>query len=305
MNRKAVIDVGSNSIKFIIGEKKDNNISVLLDKISISRLGEGAGKTGCISQEAMDRSCKAIEQFVKEAKSKNVNEIIIVGTMMLRNAANSSEFLNLVKDNTGLDINIISGEREAELSYLSTLTGFEFSNNLIVFDTGGGSTEFVFGDKSNINKKFSLNIGAVNIFEEFFNRENISKEDIEVVIRSIESELKNREIYFNNELGCSNLIGIGGTVVTLAAVNQKLQIYSADKIHGYKLSIQDIDNQIEMYRSLSIEERIKIPGIQSKRADIIIAGACIVKAIMNILKVETLIVSNKGLRHGLLENAFN
>ena len=302
MNRKAIIDVGSNSIKFFLGELgSDGIIQTVMDENDIARLGEGLRETGVINTQAMERNNEAIKNFVQKARANGAEEIFCVGTMALRNAKNTDDFIKLVKETSGVTLSVISGEEEARLSYLAVLSGLPLQDGkLAIFDTGGGSTEFVFGEGSTVSKRFSVDLGSIRITEKHFQADPVSKQDVSAAIAEIDN------IFGENEV-CGNvtvLVGMGGTVTSMGAVKHKMAKYDPDVIQGSTLTLADVEAQIEAYSSKTIEERKEIVGLQPKRADVILAGACILKVIMSRLGVDKLTISDRGLRHGMAFDLF-
>ncbi|MCD6176260.1 MAG: Ppx/GppA family phosphatase [Candidatus Cloacimonetes bacterium] len=297
MDKYAILDIGTNSIKFFLFSIENGKSITIIDTNNISRLGEGLLKTGIISNAAMDRNIEALREFMKSAKEENVKEITAVGTMCLRTANNSDVFLKKAKDELGLVIKVIPGEEEARLSYLAVLSTIgNTDKDVVVFDTGGGSTEFIFGKGANLNNRISLNLGAVHPTEEFLLSDPVTN-----------TELKKMQDYmmdfFNEKITerkADYLIGIGGTVTSMGAVMHKMVKYDPKIIQGSQMSLDEVKSQIELYQNKTIEERKQIPGLQPKRADVILAGAGIINTIMEIFKIDSFTISDRGLRHGLM-----
>jgi exopolyphosphatase/guanosine-5'-triphosphate,3'-diphosphate pyrophosphatase len=297
MKKYAILDIGTNSIKFFLFGIENGNAETIIDTNNISRLGEGLQKTGKISNEAMDRNIKALSEFLEIAKENEVEEITAVGTMCLRTATNANEFIKRAKEELGLEIKVIPGEEEARLSYLAVLSTIgKTDKNIVVFDTGGGSTEFIFGEGTELVKKMSLNIGAIRPTEEFLHSNPVTDEEVNKML----SFLKDFFDQHNLDGKADYLIGIGGTVTSMGAVMYKMTKYDPNKIQGSKLTLEEINNQINLYKSKTIEERKQIPGLQPKRADVILAGAAIVKTILEKFNKDYFIISDRGLRHGLM-----
>ena len=297
MSNYAIIDIGTNSIKFLVFSLFKNKLKILIDTHAISRLGENTFKTGKITMNAISRNVSELRKFKKIAQTYNVKKIIVVGTMCLRAAKNSNIFVKEVYDKLALSIKILKGEEEARLSYLAALSNLPSNaQNIMVFDTGGGSTELIFGNKNELENIVSLNIGAVHLTEKFLRSDPVKNKELQ-------NSLKNANVNFKKHLedkNVNNLIGIGGTVTTLAAIKHKMKKYDATKIEGTQLSRSDLDKSIKMFQRRSIEERKKIPGLEPRRADVILAGAVIVKTILGILNEESFSITNKGLRHGIM-----
>ncbi|MCR4627673.1 MAG: Ppx/GppA family phosphatase [Treponema sp.] len=302
MARKAIIDIGSNSIKFFVGElAADKTITTIEDANDIARLGEGLDKTGAISPEAMQRNVDGVAKFAARAKELGADEIVSVGTMALRKASNSADFIAAVKKACGVEVKIIPGEEEARLSYLAVLSGLTLQGgDLVIFDTGGGSTEFIFGKGTNLEKRFSVNLGAVRITENYLTSDPVTKEQVDAAIAQINKEFE--EAGVNGKP--MQLVGMGGTVTSMGAVKHKMVKYDPAVIQGSDLTVKDIDEQIAEYSKRTIEQRKELPGLQPKRADVILAGACILKVITTRLGVDKLTISDRGLRHGLAFDLF-
>lgn len=302
MSRKAIIDIGSNSIKFFVGELgADKTIKTVLDTNEIARLGEGLDKTGKISPEAMERNVAAVSAFVLKARELSADQIVAVGTMALRNASNSEEFLSKVKARSGIEVKIIPSDEEARLSYLAILSGLPLQGGkLVVFDTGGGSTEFIFGKGKEVEKRFSVNLGAVRITENYLSSDPVTPQELASAIAQIDKEFAEAGVEGHPD----QLVGMGGTVTSMGAVKHKMVKYDADIIQGSSLTRGDIEAQIKDYSSRTIEQRKELPGLQAKRADVILAGACILDVITKRLGASHLTISDRGLRHGLAFDLF-
>ena len=302
MSRKAVIDVGSSSIKFFLGElSEDGSLKTIVDENDIQRIAEGLRETGEISPAAMERNIQALSRFAKKAVENGADEIICIGTMALRNATNAVDFLKKAREACGVKVKVISGEEEARLSYLAVLSGLPMQDEkIVIFDTGGGSTEFVFGEGSTVSKRFSVDIGNIRITEKFFKNDPVTQEEVEAAAKEIENIFTRYDV--RGEI--NQLVGMGGTVTAMGAVKHKMEIYKPEVIHGSKLSLDDIEAQVLDYSNKTIEERRQIVGLQPKRADVILAGSCILRAILKLLGANEVTISDRGIRHGLAFDKF-
>ncbi len=303
MKRVAVIDIGSNSIKFFVGEQgTDSTIQTIVDKNDIARLGEGLSETGRISDEALERNAQSVAAFAAEAKELGADIIVCVGTMALRSAANSADFVARVKGLCGIEVQIIPGEEEARLSYLAILSGMPVPDgDLVIFDTGGGSTEFIFGHGTELVNRFSVNLGAIRITEKFFADDPVKPGSTEAAMQEIDREFAQAGVNGRPV----KVVGMGGAVTSMGAVKHKMVKYDPDVMRGSALTKADIAEQIAAYREKTIAQRREMPGLQPKRADVILAGACILWDIVDRLGVDQLIISDRGLRHGLAFELFH
>ena len=298
----AVIDVGTNSVKFNISKRRqDGSWQTLTDRAEITRLGEGLERTGEISPDAMARTVSAIAGMVSQAREAGAAAIAAVGTMGMRTARNSQQFIDEVEQRCGVRIETIPGQEEGRLAYLAVKAGLGLAEgSLAIFDTCGGSTQFTFGRGSNVEEQFSLNVGAVRFTEKYGLADAIAEEQLHVAMDAIASEFTR----INGRPSPDALVGMGGAITNIAAVKHRLAKYDPDVIQGSVIERSEVERQIELYRSQSLEGRRAIIGLQPKRADVILAGACIVRIVMDKLGKDRLSVSDRGLRHGLLIDRF-
>lgn len=303
LSRKAIIDIGTNSIKFCLAEGSGaGGYKVIKDVNDIARLGEGLKDTGRIGAEALERNARSVANFVGEAKAAGADEIVAVGTMALRVAGNAADFIARVKELCGVELRVLSGEEEAQLSYVAVMSGIEGAAeaDLMTMDTGGGSTEFVFGKAGKMVRKFSLNVGAVRFTEQYLAEMPVAANKLAEAQAAIAKELTDGGVTGP----VAFLVGMGGTVTSMASVKHKMPQYDPDVIQGSTLSLDDVKAQIADYAVKTLEQRREIVGLQPKRADVILAGACIVKAVLELTGVGEMTVSDRSLRHGLLLQLF-
>ena len=300
--RYAVLDVGTNSIKFYVGERQaGGGWTRVVDRAEITRLGEGLRANGQISPEAQERAVTAIAGMVDEAKREGARAIVGVATAGLRMAANSDEVVAAVKASTGLDIEAIPGDDESRLAFLAVKVGLGLADaSLVVFDTGGGSTQVTFGHGDQVDERFSVDVGAVRLTEQYGLGAALSREALDVALAAISSELVRVDGHGVPDV----LVGMGGAVTNIAAVMHGMATYDPDRIQGSVIARAEIERQIELYRTRDLDGRREIVGLQPKRADVILAGACIVRTIMDKVGRDSLTVSDRGLRHGVFVEQF-
>ena len=298
----AVIDVGTNSVKFHIGERHaDGSWVTLVDRAEVTRLGEGIAETGYIAPAAIARTAEAIAGMADEAQAHRASALVAVGTMGLRSAQNSDEFIARVRERCGVAIEVIPGEDEGRLAYLAAKAGLGLAEGrLVVFDTGGGSTQFTFGRGAAVDEQFSLNIGAVRLTAQFGLDGPVTRERLDEALMAIADELGRLDGVPSPDA----LVGMGGAITNMTAVMLGLAPYDPEVVQGTVLSRAAVDRQIELYRSYDVGARRQIVGLQPKRADVILAGACVVRTVMDKLGRDALTVSDRGLRHGVLIERF-
>jgi exopolyphosphatase / guanosine-5'-triphosphate,3'-diphosphate pyrophosphatase len=300
--RYAVIDVGTNSVKFHIGERRaDGEWQTLVDRAEVTRLGEGLEEIGRLGDEPIERTVAAITAMADEARQLEVEAIAAVGTAGLRIASNSSAFVEAVRERAGVELEVVSGDEEGRLAYLAVESELDLGDgSLVVFDSGGGSAQFTFGRRGHVDDRFSVDVGAVRITEQFGLDQAVSEDTLATALDEISSQLSRLDDRSSPDV----LVGLGGAVTNLAAVMHELATYDPDVVQGSVLDRAEIDRQIDVYRTRSADEREEIVGLQPKRAEVILAGACIVRTVLEKLGCESLTVSDRGLRHGLLVDRF-
>jgi exopolyphosphatase/guanosine-5'-triphosphate,3'-diphosphate pyrophosphatase len=300
--RHAVIDVGTNSVKLHVGERRaDDTWSVVVDRAIVTRLGEGLDKAGALQPEPIDRTVAAIAELAEEAREAGAVGIAAVGTAGLRAATNAADFVSAAESRCGVRIEIIPGEEEGRLAYLAATTGLGLpAGTLAVFDTGGGSSQFTFGDRDAVAEQFSVPVGAVRLTERFGLDRSVSEERLRDALDLIAGELDR----LDGRPPPDALIGMGGALTNLAAVEHGLAVYDPNAIHGTRLGRADIDRQIELYRTRGADERREVVGLQPNRAEVILAGACVVRVVLDKLGCDSLVVSDRGLRHRLIADRF-
>jgi exopolyphosphatase/guanosine-5'-triphosphate,3'-diphosphate pyrophosphatase len=294
MIKLGAIDIGTNSIRLLIAKVKNEEIVERFKMIETTRLGEDLQKTGKLSLDAMQRSIRALKKMVTIAKIKGLTTVPIIATSAVREAKNKMYFIENVKKEVQVDIEIISGKREATLGFMGVCRGIrEKDEAILVIDIGGGSTELAFGNRFGIQYFKSLDMGAVKITEKF------DVTDFKKMKQKIDQRIAPVMNQFN-KLGRAKVIGIGGTVTTLAAVSMGLETYDADKVHRFNLSHSKVHDLLTLFCSKNLEERKKIRGLQPKRAEIIIAGTVILDRMIRQLNRNAIQVSEYDNLEGLI-----
>ena len=300
--RYAVIDAGTNSIKFHIGEHDvDGKWRTVVDRAELTRLGEGLAQQGVIIDAALERTAAAIAGMVDEAKRYGVRALAAVGTAGLRIASNGNQVVAAIQARTGVLIEVISGEEEGRLAYVAAKAGLGLNKgSLVVFDTGGGSSQFTFGHDASVDERFSVDVGAVRYTERYRLDRAVSPEVLREAMAAISADLSR----IDGRPIPDALVAMGGAVTNITAVMHRLATYDPEVVQGTVLDRVEIDRQIELYRSQDADARRAIVGLQPKRAEVILAGACIVRTVMEKLGKQSFTVSDRGLRHGVLAERF-
>jgi exopolyphosphatase/guanosine-5'-triphosphate,3'-diphosphate pyrophosphatase len=306
----ASIDIGSNTILLLIASiSEEGAIQPLVEKAEITRLGEKLDQNGTLSAEAMERTLKVLRQFTDLCHRNQVERIACVGTEALRRAQNSQEFVQQVAETCGFRVEVITGKKEAELAYLSALLDFsETHSNLVVVDIGGGSTEIIWqkevqGDVARL-QMVSMKMGSVRLTENFLKNDPVQNGEYEELTTLIDERLTHDLDSLAPPSPPLALIGLAGTVTTLSALNQKLQPYDSSRIQGATLTHEALKGLIQEMKTKNLDERRQMVGMEPKRADVLLAGAAILEAVMRKFKTDQVIVSDHGIRFGLFYQKF-
>jgi exopolyphosphatase/guanosine-5'-triphosphate,3'-diphosphate pyrophosphatase len=304
----AAIDVGTNSFHLCIASMDANGVfrAHSRDKETV-RLGESVSDMKYISPEAMERGLVAMRRFAMQARDAGADVVRAIGTSAMREALNSKEFTQLVREETGVEIEVIAGTEEARLIYLGVLQAIPvLDRRTLVMDIGGGSTETVVGLKGEMYFAHSAKLGSIRLTKRFFAEEKLSNKSIKECREFIKGEWAS---IFKSILACGfeSAVGSSGTIQTVASVALALKGREPveDSLNGVKLSQQDIMAAIErILDEKTAKRRADIPGMDEKRADIIVGGALILEqAILN-LNIKELTVSDAALREGILLDTF-
>ena len=306
---RASIDIGTNSCRLFIAEVLKDNKNITLKKeiykdLEIVKLGEDVNKNKFLKEEAIERTLKCLKKYreIVDKYSMEEKNIICFATSATRDANNSDYFIKKVYDETKIKINCISGDEEAYINFKGVISSFDknFKENILVFDIGGGSTEFTLGNINGIKKEISLNIGSVRITEKFFLDNGIYNYCEENRIKAkewVKENLKELKDFKNENF---TLIGVAGTTTTQVSVREKMEVYDSEKIHLSSLTSKEINDNLNLFIKNINKQEIK--GLDPKRKDIIIGGTIILKEILEYFEKDFVIVSeNDNLMGAILE----
>lgn len=302
--RYASIDIGTNSAKMTIADVSPASASWVRDESAATRLGEGMqGNRKFLQEVPMRRNIDALRRFAEIAKLEGAERVVAVGTAALRDAENRDEFLRRAYEATGISIEVISGDEEARLSYLAVRLDPHWSERreLIVIDAGGGSVEVIFGLGMEIVSRMSVNTGAVKLTEAFLRSDPPSVSQLSSA--NLEAQAQFERTPLGYDPANAVVTGVGGTVSNLAAMEFG-EFTPPEKLHGFELSLDAIENRMEQLATLTIEQRKKVGGLDPRRADIILGGAILLSQALARLNSSKIAVSTRGLRWGVLYDRF-
>ncbi|MFN4319663.1 MAG: Ppx/GppA family phosphatase [Aquificaceae bacterium] len=290
----ASIDVGSYSIRLSVAEL-DSGLKLIHEEGFITALATDLKESSLLREDRIEESLQVIKSFVEKAKSLGAEHIKIVGTEALRRAKNSSEFTKRLKELVGVELKVISPEEEGRYAFLSVAYSLRPQGRFCIIDQGGGSTEFVCGRGFQVESLKSLPFGIVNLTEEFIHNDPPKLYELESLKNFLDEQIK--EVVEP----CDQLIGLGGTITTIAAIEYNIYPYKGEEVHGKELSIDRIMFWIETLSSMKEKDRIaNFPHIEPKRAKVIIPGLLIFYKSMLLFEKDKIRVSDWGLKEGLI-----
>lgn len=297
--RVATIDIGTNSVLLLVAARDGEHVRPLLERATITRLGEGVDATGELSPDARARTLDCLADYARELAPFEVDAIAAVGTSAMRDARGGAAFCEEVERVLGVRPEVVSGEREARLTFDGALMGLDPEGVLAVFDIGGGSTEIIVGarvgrGRGTLARAVSLDVGAVRLTERHVRHDPPTREELDAIRSDVRRALTSAP-----SLQGRPLVGVAGTVTTLTAYVHGVAPYDARRVHGALLARSELGSAIERLASMTLEERRLEAAIEPKRADVIVAGAVIADAICEAAGADRLLASDRGVRWGL------
>ena len=297
MTTLAAIDVGTNSVRVYVAEVDGEEARQLDRDLIITRLGEGVDETRRLGAEPLRRTIEAISRYHARARELGATTIRIAATSAVRDAANRDDFLDGVRAATGQDAEVLTGDEEARLSFLGATNDLDAGGPYLVLDIGGGSTEFVVGEKA-VDAAISLDVGSVRLTERHVRHDPPPPAEL-VAVRA---DAVNAVQEAQRTVGTSatTLVGVAGTITTIAAVSLGLDGYDRDAIHHARLSRSAVEEVTERLASMTSEERRALPAMPRGREDVISAGAEILLAVMDGFGFDEVLVSEADILDGLV-----
>ncbi len=296
--RLAVIDLGTNTARLLIADRSvEGDFRQVYLRREVVRMGGGFSRTVGLSREAMQRGLSCLVRFSEAIRRHDAPTVLAVATSAVRDAANGAEFVGRVKGEAGIDLRVIDGIVEGTLTLAGVMAGLDRPcDEALVLDIGGGSTEYTLARQGRVHYVRSLPLGVVRLTE--------GKGTVAAMERKIRKELG---LLFHDmgNSGCIPgtgvpLIGTAGTATTLAAISMEMEDYDYRKINNSILSRMEVESIFERLLPMTPEERLRVPGLEKGREDLIVAGILMVLETMELFGVETMRVSDYGLLEGLV-----
>ncbi len=317
MSRVASIDCGTNSIRLLVADLPPDGIGDLTDvdrQMEIVRLGQGVDRTGRLAPEAIERTRVVLDRYAGRIRQLGAERVRMVATSATRDAANAGEFQDMVRATLGVLPEVITGRQEAELSFTGAVRGLPVGRPVrlgtsgaaprpgpvgryLVVDIGGGSTEFVAGT-STVESAISVDIGCVRMTERHLTGNPPTREQIEAATADIEAAV-DKALSVVGGLRDATLVGVAGTVTTIAAITLGLPEYEPERIHHSRMSAVDVDRVVTDLLSMTYEQRMALPVMHPGRADVIGAGGLILRTILDRAGAAELVASEHDILDGI------
>ena len=298
--RLASIDIGTNTILMLVADvERNGTLAVVRDEHFIARLGKGVDEHGFIQKETFQRVRRILSQLKSIADSNGVQHLAACGTSALRDAANRQEFIDFIREHLSIDIKILSGQEEAESTYLGAVSeylGDSPSGEYTVLDIGGGSTELVAGTGPHVSSAVSIDIGSVRLTERILKNYPPDNTALENAVKLVQNHLR----HVSPLPSATTLIGVAGTLTTLAALDLQLKTFDKTLINRYVLTRETIERIFQELRYLTLDQIRSYPQIHPSRADILLAGILILLETLHKVNISQITVSDRGLRYGIL-----
>ena len=298
----ASIDIGTNSVFLLIAGQTELGLQVHEEVQRLPRLGAMVDSNGVLARQSIDRVLEVLKEYAEIIQTYGdgvLKKIRVTATSAVRDAANKNEFLSLVKEIVGFEIQILSGEEEAKYTYLGAISQTKVeSNSILVVDIGGGSTELAVGDSSQWLGGISVDMGCVRFNERYLLHNPPYQEEIGECRYSIEALLESTKLRLPPN---TQVVAVSGTATSLAAIDQQLFPYQLTRINNYRLNADKLAKSIEIFSLHTYEQLIELhPEVMKGRADVFLAGLLILEGVLRYASVKEFIVSSGGIRHGIL-----
>jgi exopolyphosphatase/guanosine-5'-triphosphate,3'-diphosphate pyrophosphatase len=294
----AVVDIGTNSTRLLIAEVGDGRVEELDRRTTVTRLGEGLEASGRLSDAAMARVSDALASYREAIDAYGAERVVAVATSAMRDAANGPAFRDEIQRRFGMDARTISGDEEARLTFLGATSGRDAAGATLVIDIGGGSTEFVTG-RPGADPDFhvSTRMGSVRHTERHLHHDPPTADELDALAEdaraTVEADVP-ADVREHVDAG----IAVAGTATSLAAIDQELDPYEPEKVHGYRLSLARCKALVERLAGLTVAERRELAGLHPDRAPSIVAGAAILLESMRAFGLDSVEISETDILHG-------
>jgi exopolyphosphatase/guanosine-5'-triphosphate,3'-diphosphate pyrophosphatase len=295
--RVGVVDIGTNSTRLLIADVDGARVDEVERRTTVTNLGRGVEHTGSLCSDAVDDVCRVIGDYKARYEELGAERTMAFTTSAVRDAVNGDAFIAELRERFGLEARLLSGEEEARLTYLGATAGRAGGEATVVFDIGGGSTELVVGRDGDVSFHTSLQAGTIRHSERHLTGDPPQPHELEELADDIRG-LIGEALADGPEQGRLHAIAVAGTPTSLAAIDQELEPYDSERVHGYRLGLAPIQRMLSRLASLPLTERLRVPGLHPGRAPTIVAGAVILVQVMRAFGIDEVEVSERDILHG-------
>lgn len=292
----AAVDCGTNSVRLLVSEGGRTTVERLM---RITRLGQGVGATGRLDPAAVERTLEVLREYRQVMDRHGVGRVRMTATSAARDAANRDEFFAAAREVVGVEPELLSGDEEGRLSFLGATAELDPADGpFLVFDIGGGSTEFSWGT-TEAERTISVDMGCVRMTEAFLHHDPPLAEELSQCISVVEIHLDDVLRAIPEGPHAATFVGLAGTVSTAVAVEQGLATYDRDRIHHFRLSKAAAEDVFRTLATEALVDRLDNPGLEPERADVIVGGMCVLVAVMRRFGIDELLASESDILDGL------
>jgi exopolyphosphatase / guanosine-5'-triphosphate,3'-diphosphate pyrophosphatase len=290
VTRVAAVDLGTNSTRLLVADVEGDSLSEVVRELTITRLGEGVDERGRLLPVPIARVRNCLADYRRRLEEQGATRTLAIATSAVRDAENGEAFLGEIEWSYGFTTRLVEGEEEAAMMYRGVSAGRPPLDDTLIVDIGGGSTELVLGSDGRPQGSTSLDVGCVRVTERFLGSDPPTRPELAAAAAYVRSLLP--------DLEARNAIGVAGTVTTLAALDLGLDEYDPERTHGHRISRASVERELERLAAMSLEERLRVPGIEPGRAPVIVAGLVVLREVMNAYGLDEIEVSERDILHG-------
>ena len=292
-----MVDMGTNSTRLLVADVVDGRVEEIERRSTVTRLGRGVDTTRQLATEAIDDVGNAVGEYIELYEPLEPDALVVLATSAVRDAENSSAFIAELRERFALNARILTGDEEARLTYLGAVAGRPSADGTLVVDIGGGSTEIVVGSGHDMNFHTSLQVGTVRHTERHIRHDPPTGPELETLAEDVRKQIF-AELAAAEFFDIASGIAVAGTPTSLAAIEQELDPYDAEKVHGYVLTLDGIQRMYSMLSGKTLEERLEVKGLHPGRAPTIVAGVVILIQVMRAFGLQRIEVSEHDILHG-------
>jgi exopolyphosphatase/guanosine-5'-triphosphate,3'-diphosphate pyrophosphatase len=295
--RVGVVDIGTNSTRLLIADVEGSRVDEIERRTTVTNMGRGVDHSGTICSEAVDDVCGVIADYKARYEEMGAERVLAIATSAVRDAINGEAFIAELRERFALDARLLTGEEEANLTYLGATAHRPVEESTLVFDIGGGSTELIVGSGTRVGFHTSLQAGTIRQSERHLTSDPPDPHELEDLAADIRN-LIDRAVAAEPQANPKRAIAVAGTPTSLAAIDQGLEPYDPGRVHGYRLGMPRIQRMLSRLSSLPLAERLRVPGLHPGRAPTIVAGTVILVQVMRAFRIQEIEVSELDILHG-------